>query len=357
MIKALKPLVLGLIIFVLLMNVAYSGTNLAFSDVDVKVGSRTSKNLDDGDLIDDEAEPGDTVEFRVEVRNNFTDAEDLEIEDITVEVTIEGIDDGDDMDDESSEFDLRQGREKRINLRFQVPEEVEEDTFDVLITAQGEDENGNDHDIEMKLRLEVEKESHLLKITRASLSPAEVTCNRRNVQAAVTVINIGNEDEEDVTFHLLSPDLNIDLTEELEELTAEPNEDESRFSNTYSFSVPQDAEASSYPVIFRMLYDNDRKKAEETVTLTVNECLTAKKQTEDEEDTEETEDEVDLIISGKTTGGTTVAVIQPETPEGTIVTQESFLKSNAFVVGIIIAEVVAVMFGIVLIVSLFRKRG
>src|SRR3989338_503372 len=97
--------------FVFLMNVAYAaGSKLIFSDVDVKVGGKTSKNLDDGETIDDEAEPGDTVEFRIEVKNNFTDAEDLDIEDISVEVTIEEIDDGDDLDEESSDFDLRADR-------------------------------------------------------------------------------------------------------------------------------------------------------------------------------------------------------------------------------------------------------
>ena len=84
-----KTLIIGLVMFVFLMNVAYAaGSKLIFSDVDVKVGGKTSKNLDDGETIDDEAEPGDTVEFRIEVKNNFTDAEDLEIKDITVEVTI-----------------------------------------------------------------------------------------------------------------------------------------------------------------------------------------------------------------------------------------------------------------------------
>ncbi len=345
---------LSFVIFVLLVNVAYAESKLEFSDVDVKVGSRTSKNLADNELIDDEAEPGDTVEFRVEVRNNFTSAEDLEIEDITVEVTLEAIDDGDDLEEESSEFNLRPGREKKVTLKFEVPLEVEEDIFDVLIHAEGEDENGTDHEIDMRLRLEVEKESHMLKITRKALSPAEVSCNRKNIQIGTTIINIGNEDEEDVTFQVLSQELGVDLRDEIGELTAEPNEDESRFSKTYTFSAPADAEASSYSIILRALYDNDRKKAEETVTLTVNDCLTAKP-VSSKAATEEPEEEVELITP--TTGRITASVVQPATPPGTVVTQESdsLLRSNAFVIGIIIAEVVAVIVGIALVVSLFRR--
>ncbi|MBI2659774.1 hypothetical protein HYX07_01265 [Candidatus Woesearchaeota archaeon] len=335
------------------MGTAYAaGTKLLFSDVDVKVGSKTSKNLDDGDTIDDEAEPGDTVEFRIEVKNNFTNAEDLEIEDITVEVTIEEVDDGDDMDEESADFDLKAGRDKRVTLKFQLPLEIEEDTFDVTIHAEGEDENGTDHERDMTLRLDVEKENHLLKITRTSLSPAEVSCNRKNVQLGTSVINIGNEDEEDVSVQVLNSDLGIDLKENIGELTAEPNEDESRFSKTYSFNVPNDAEAGSYPVIARVLYDEDRKKAEETQTLTVSDCATAKSEPKETSESAESED---VTVITPTTGRTTTTVIQP--PAGTTVTSESFLKSNAFVTGIIIAEVIAVIVGIVLVIALFRRRG
>lgn len=358
----MKLVALSLVIFMLLMNVAYAaGSKLIFSDVDVKVGGKTSKNLNDGDTIDDEAEPGDTVEFRIEVKNNFTDAEDLEIEDITVEVTIEEIDDGDDLDEESNEFDLKADSDKRITLKFQLPLEVEEESFNVKIHAEGEDENGTDHEADMDLELEVEKESHLLKITRATLSPAEVSCNRRNIQASTSVVNIGNEDEEDVSVQVLNSDLGVDLKQDVEELTAEPNEDESKFSNVFTFNVAADAEAGSYPVIFRALYDDSRKKAEEMATLTVSGCTTVKQPTaakteEKPASDKEKGEEVEVITP--TTGKTTGAVVQPIiVPEETTVTQESFFKSNAFVVGIIIAEVIAIIFGIVLVVALFRRRG
>lgn len=347
----IRLLLLSLVIFVFLIDIAYADSKLIFSDVDVKVGGKTSKNLEDGDTIDDEAEPGDTVEFRVEVKNNFTNEEDLEIEDITVEVTIEGIDDGDDLDEESSDFDLKAGRDKRVTLKFQVPLEVEEDDFDVIIRAEGEDENGTNHDVEMRLTLEVEKDSHKLIITRKTLNPAEVSCGRKNIQVGVTVINIGNEDEDDVVFQVLNSDLGIDIREDVGELTAEPNEDESRFSNVFSFNVPNDAEAGSYPILLRALYDNDRRKAEETVTLTVNDCLTAKPTTKVEEE----EEEVEVITP--TTGRVASTVVQPEVPAGTTVTQESILKSNVFIAGIIIAEVFAIIVGIALVVSLFRRRS
>lgn len=349
--------ILSIILLIFLTSIAYASRQaLEFSDVDVKVGSKTSKNLRDGGTINEEAEPGDNVEFRIETKSNFTDQEGLDIEDITVEAVIEGVDDGDDLEEESSEFDLRAGRDKRITLKFQVPLEVEEDTYDVEISAEGEDENGTDQKAVMRLKLEVEKENHLLKITRSALTPAEVSCSRKNIQLSAAVLNIGNEDEEDVSLQVSNTDLGIDLKENVGELTAEPNEDESRISKVYRFNAPEDAEAGSYPITFSAIYDDGRKKAEETLTLNVNDCPTAKPKQEGNNDAEE-EEEVEVITPPPTTGKTTVTVIQPETPQNTVVTQESFLKSNIFIVGIIIAEVIAVIAGIILVVSLFRKKA
>lgn len=348
----IRYMLLSLVVFIFLINVAYaSPSRLVISDVDVKVGGKTSNNLNDGERIGEEAQPGDNLEFRVKVQNNFTSAENLKIKDITVKVTIESIDDGSDLEEESNSFDVSTGSDKRVTLKFETPLEVDEDTFDVLIHAEGEDKNGTNHESEMRLQLEINKKSHLLKIIKNTLSPAEVSCNRKNVQLGMTVINIGNEDEEDVTVEVANSDLGIDVKDKIDELRAEPNEPESRFSKTYSFKVPDNVEAGSYPIATRVSYDNDRKKAEETSTLTVSDCATSKKETT----TSTKEESGGVEVVSPTTDK--ITVVQPTTPAGTTVTQESFLSSNAFVTGIIIAEIIAVIVGIVLIISLFRRRG
>ncbi len=344
----LKSILMCVIVFMFLMNVVYATRQaLEFSDVDVRVGGKSDNGLTNGETISEEAEPGDTVEFRIEVRNNYTSAENLDIENIQVKVTIEGIDDGDDLEEEASDFDLRPGNDKRVTLKFQVPIEVDEDDFDVLIEAEGEDENNTDQNRQMKLKLEVDKQTHMLKITRNTLSPAEVACSRRNVQLGVSVINIGTENEEDVNVHILNQDLGMDMKENVGELEAEPNEESSRFSKAYSFNVPNDAESGSYPITLRVLYDDDRRKAEGTATLTVNDCGTSTSKEEKEEE------EVIVTPTDSTTETTTVV----EVPEGTVVTQESFLSGNTFIIGIIALEVIAVIVGIVLLVSFLARRG
>jgi len=82
------------------------GPRLAITDLDVKVDGKSDKNVANNTRVSEEVSPGSDVEFEIEVSNLFTNAEDLDIEDIKVEVIIEDIDDGDDFEEEASEFDL-----------------------------------------------------------------------------------------------------------------------------------------------------------------------------------------------------------------------------------------------------------
>ena len=334
-----------IIIFVFLTVTAYAAApRLEFSDVDVTVGGKFDKNLRNLDRIDHEAKPGESVEFRVEVKNNFTRSEGIEIKDITVEVTIEDIDDNSDLEEESREFDLNAGRDKRQALEFRIPDEVEEREYTVVIRAQGGDVNGTLHAIEMRLVLEVQKENHLLDIVRSSLSPFIVSCNRRNIQLDVTVLNVGNEDEQDIGIEVSSSPLGLSLRDKVEELLAEPNEPESRFSNIYKFNIDESIKPGDYPVLLRVLYDNDRRNVERTLTLTVNECL---------------RQVVPPVIEKKPEIPKEVELIVPEevaAPPGTTVTTEGFFDRNTLALAVIMGTAVSTVFiGALWLIGLFVR--
>ena len=89
-----KLFLLSLVVLIFAINIAYAAdSKLLISNVDVKVGSKTLKNLTDSQTISEEARPGLGVEVRVETRNDFTRTQDLDIDDISIEVKIENIDD------------------------------------------------------------------------------------------------------------------------------------------------------------------------------------------------------------------------------------------------------------------------
>lgn len=348
----IKHLLLGMLIFVLLMNVAYAaGSNLLFSNVDVKIGSKTLRNLSDGTTISEETRPGKTVEFRAEVRNNFTNLEDVTIKDITIKVTIEGIDNGNDLEQESDTFDLRADTERKITFRFEIPLEVEQDFYNVLIEAEGQDEDNTIQRAETKLKIEVAKDNHLLKIIQKELAPDPVSCRRNNIQLSTTILNIGKDDEDSVSIRISNSDLGINIDEKLGEIKARPNEPESMLSKIYTFKISDKAEEGSYPINIRVLYDLGRKVTEETATLNVNDCKKAVTAPAGKPAEGEGEG-VELILPSL--GKAISTVVQP--PAGIVLTQEGFLSSDAFVVGIIMAEIAIVVIGVVLVVGLFRKK-
>ena len=352
----------------LAMGVSAAGNKLLFNDVDVKVGSKTSKNLDDGDTINDEAAPGDEVEFKVEMRNNFTNAEDLRIENIAITITIEGIDDGDDLDEDLKEFDLNTNSDKRATSNsFVIPLEVGEGDYDVTIDAEGEDENGTTHTATMNLVLQVEKEKHELQITKAVLSPEQVKCSK-NVQFGVTVLNTGQEDEDESTLTVTNSQLGVDFKDTFDVTEGEFDSD-MEFSKTYSFTVPKNTEAGTYPIAIKAVYDDARKSVSKNVDLVVQECTV--------EETPATSGSIGQTPAAQPTGGsTTVVVTQPTGSQQTTAdiiqpttttqpgqstaqaeSQESgsLFESKTFLIGVIMVEVLVVVLGIAFVAYLMRR--
>ena len=154
-------------------------------------------------MISKDAEPGSTVKVKIKIKNLFTDAEDLEIQDVFIVGIIEGIDDGDDIEEEGDEFDLRDGRSKKETLTFEIPKKVDEDIYTLVITVEGEDENNTLHEIEWILKLEVKKEKHAIELEKVSLSREIIDCaSTTNLEIKVT--NYGRDDEDEVTLEIIN---------------------------------------------------------------------------------------------------------------------------------------------------------
>ncbi len=353
-----------------------AATHLAFTDVDVKVGSKTSKNLKDGDTISDEAAPGDKVDFKIKVKNNFTDAEDVKIEDIELIVTIEGFDeDGEDIDEEAKTFDLKADDDKSSTVSFTVPLEIGEGSYDVTIDVDGDLPSGNNNGSQknsMKLTLEVEKENHELRISRASLSPETVRC-ARSVQLSASVLNTGSEDEDSATLTITNPELGVDFRDVFD--VAEGDfDDDMTFSKLYSFTVPKDTDAGVYPITLKATYNDNRDTVSRNVDLTVQDCTVAETAAGDSGSSEQTTtppkstpQTTTVVVTQPTTtvpSTTTAEIIQPTTtiptaqqPTATesAPQEKSLFESSSFLVGLLVLEVLVVVIVIAVIAYFVRK--
>jgi len=328
------------------------GGKLLITDMDVKVGSKTDKNMDFGDKIREEARPGDAVKFTIEAKNNFTSTEDLKIEDIEVTVTIDGIDDGDELEEEDEIKDLKDGKNNDVTVEFVIPLEVDEDTYDVSIEVTGEDENGITHTVEFDLELEVEKEDNEIKFLRNSLTPSEIKCGR-TLQLSTAVINTGQDDEDDVVLEITNAELGISLRE-IFDLTSDAFDDDSKFRKTFTLSMPQDVAPGIYPLQSKVTFNDGSDTETETTELLVAQCEILE---EDEEEEEEEEDVVVVQSPVDTTPSDLITAGAVTTPSLPVTEEKSLFESSGFLVALVVGEVLLVLIAILLVVAVVKKRS
>jgi hypothetical protein len=303
------------------------GPKFIISDLDMKVGGESAKNLQNGEKIPEDAKPGDKVKFDIELENLFST--DIEIQDIEVIVTIENIDDSDDLEEEETIDDIEDGDHDSVTLDFTIPTLVEDGEYNIIIEVDAEDEDGNDQDIRWELTLEVKKDKHDLIIDNADLNPSLVRCNR-NPTLDIEVINIGRDDEDDVSIKISNDDLGIDIEEEDIELE-EGDSDDSVFEKTYRLKISDDVKSGTYPITVKTYYDG-KKSDEKTVDLTIGKCIDTVIPLEREQ--------VDVIT-------TTDKVIKPAEPT---VTKISFKETSEYITLLAIAFII-LLGGIVFLVG------
>ena len=272
---------------------AIFGTRLKITDVDVKVDSRKSSNIANNTKIGREADPGSEVEFKIKVKNDFTDSEDIDIEDIGVKVTIEEIDDDDDLEEESKEFDLSAEDDKTVTLKFNLPLNIDDGAFDVLIEADGNDENGNEQGQFFKIELEVEKEKHDLRFLSFELSPITIGCNKR-INADSKIINVGTDDEENAVLEIQS-DLGILIGEK--NISIDAGTDDNTYSKSISFKIDDGASSGTYQITANIYTGDSKLQDAKTKEMKVEGCALKEK----------TEQEV-VLTSGQSVSDKTQAI-------------------------------------------------
>ena len=238
-------------------------------DLDVKVGSKTDNNLDNGRQIANKAKPGTTVRLEATVKNQFE--EEMDIEGIVVTGTLIGIDDSEDIEEESNDFDLRKGRSKRITLLFEIPNKIDEDTYDLELNVEGDDENSTTHTVDWTIYLETKKDTHSIAVEKAELLPDKLDC-ARNTKLNLEIVNYGKEKEEEVAYSVFSEELNIDKKEGYFELSEDLFSDNSALIRTIPIKVSNNLSAGAYPIIIKTFYNKDNLDETKTVDLIIEDC-------------------------------------------------------------------------------------
>jgi len=305
-----------------------------------------SKSISEGDTRKD-VSPGSKLEIKGDIENRFSDDDDIDIEDVTIEITIEKIDDDgdDDLDGDEDVGDINADDEESFRIEFEIPEDVDEGDYDVIITVEGDDENGASHSFEWDdVKIKVEKDKHDIWITEASVSPSKVACSRK-IDVDLELKNQGTSDEDEVVVIIENSALDIDheatSIPELEEGTG----DDTEYDKSYSFVVGSKVKAGTYPVTIKVYYDTDTLSDTETVDVVVQNC----------EVEEEEEDEEVIVISPPTVSDDEEG---PEILTGDVseTTEVSLFESNTYMLFLFGAIGLAVVIVIIMVVVLFSMK-
>src|SRR3989338_6706481 len=302
--------------FVEIINQSYTltiavGNRLRIDDVDAKVDGKKSSNVKENSKISKEAKPASDVEFKITIKNNFIESDNIEIEDIKVETTIEDIDDGANLEEESNEFDLDEQDDKTVTLRFKLPLNIDEGNYDVLIHADGEDQNGNLYERDYRIELEVEKEKHDLRFMEFEISPSVVNCNRF-LSMRYEIMNFGQEDEENALVEIKNAGLGLDYAEK--GITAYEGTQDNTFSKSANFKIGNDIEKGDYPVTANVYSDEGKLLDTKTIEIKVDDCIRIG----------EIEEPEVVLVTGKEEPKRTEAIKEPiKTTKAQVVSKES----------------------------------
>ena len=215
-----------------------------------------------GDLLLDEV-----TKISVTVENQHT--KDMNDVRVTVRILDTGDDGDEDLEKESESFDLDDGKEKTLDFEFDLTEEtLDEDSYDVEITVEGEDEANVDHETVEVKKFNVKRENHHLILKALTLGSAHLECNL-DTTLQVTVENVGKNDEDEVEVRVKNAALNLNLREtDLEVNKFSDSNNDERVSFALDFS---DAEAGTYPLTVEVYRDGSLEESKE-VTVTVGSC-------------------------------------------------------------------------------------
>jgi hypothetical protein len=294
------------------------------------------------DVDDDEVKPGESFNVEVDVENNSTQ----DIEDIEVEVVIKDIDDGDDLDDDGDIDDLDDGDDDNIDFEFEVPYAVDEKDYDVIVTVKGELANGSDCESVINETVEVKKEKHELLMKQPSVDYETLKCSR-TTEMSVTLWNIGDKDE-DVDLEVYNSELGISKKQSFE---LESGDDEDDIKSTRRVSLElEDVAAKTYTFYVKAAYDDGDEYESDSFTIKVEDCGPTPTQTVDNND---------VVVIQPTPTNTND--ITPTTPAPTvtipaIVEEQSFTEQYGAALLLGLAYVVVIVIGVLLVVSLVKKK-
>ena len=317
---------------------------LRIADVKIEVNNDDTEDMSDGENYD-KIKEGDEVVVTIKLENIYSSSDNIKIKNSYAQLT----DDNDwDVDEESSDIDIKEDDYEKVEVRFTVPDSVDDDTTIVTIEAYGEDEEeGFNHYDEFSFELEIDRPRNEISIVSWNFDRDPVSCNDAYATLNVKIKNTGTDDQSEAAILVQSDSNELDWYKRITDI--ELNESD---SETLSFNIPvRNADEGSYFVEITSYYDNTKNSDNEVTSIEVD-CATSTPTTP----TTPTVPGGSIVVTPPTNPTTpTTPSVTPSYGEPVSAT-ESFRNSNSYFIILIIVVVVLLLVVIGFVANMLTRK-
>lgn len=260
---------------------------LVFDTVKVSIDDASWDSVDEGDVADDEARPGDTFEVKVQFDNLFDD----DYNDGDMDVEFWGIfrnagEDGDDIESDTMDLGLDAGEESDIDdgmIYFDdniIDWEAESGKQLVEIFAEGEDDNGAMHYANFTFEIDIDRENDPEFIFSRFEASSGPVCGGP-LTLYIEGRSVGEDSDDEVVLKVESETLDVYLREEFEmgaydddncDAFEDDEDDCTEFSLRRSFDLPSDMVGGSHTIVAELYRDGGNKQTDEESILVTVRC-------------------------------------------------------------------------------------
>jgi hypothetical protein len=202
-----KKLLFWPIVFIILISLTYA-SELSIKNLKIYVNNEDQGNLKNNSLYSELIEPGDDIEFEIELENTFRDNTD--INNIVITGTIYNITENNNLVENVTEFDLADDTTKIKKLRFEIPIGSDQLQKKLEIDIRGIDDNDKTQSLKWNIFLNIQDEDHDIQIYRAKLNQTSIRCNESSVDLFIWLKNNGKLDEDNVVLRISNYNLGVD---------------------------------------------------------------------------------------------------------------------------------------------------
>jgi len=180
-----------------------------------------------------------------------------------------------DLEGETEEFTVRPGWEGTESFVFELPDDIDPDTY--ILTIELEDENGR-KEVFQDIELEVVNKKHYVEIYDVNFPFGLEVKAGQTFFTSVGVRNLGHEDEEDIAVSLTIPELGLyqrsskfDLFTEdyVKGPDSDDEDDEWKMYKELFVTIPAGTVSGVYDVILRVDYDDGDESEEQRYSLVI----------------------------------------------------------------------------------------